>query len=100
MSTSSIQMFELPTSIIPSISASSESSSTTWSGSRTLRERCGFTGWLSFASAFPNIAPKGNLEPTSSNLPRRRKRSSVASFELPAPPAPVQTSRDRMEYFS
>ncbi|KAJ6500230.1 Arabinosidase B [Mycena vitilis] len=49
----------------------------------SLRERCGFTDFISFAPAFPNIPAKGHLGPTAGNLPRR-KRSSAASLPLPA----------------
>ncbi|KAJ7645202.1 hypothetical protein DFH06DRAFT_1333490 [Mycena polygramma] len=60
--------------------------------SRTLRERCGFTEYISFAPAFPNIPAKGHLGPTAGNLPRR-KRSSVASLDIPVPaPIPVVES--------
>ncbi|KAJ7203405.1 hypothetical protein B0H12DRAFT_1138107 [Mycena haematopus] len=79
-----------------SISASTSSLSV----HRTLRERCGFTLFISFAPAFPNIAPKGHLGPTAGNLPRR-KRSSVVSIEqlLPAP-VPVPAADRRTEYFA
>ncbi|KAJ6592479.1 hypothetical protein B0H19DRAFT_1055199 [Mycena capillaripes] len=72
------------------------SSETSVSPTRTLRERCGFTLFLFFAPAFPNIPAKGHLGPTAGNLPRR-KRSSVVSFNLPvAAPVPIP---DRKEYF-
>ncbi|KAJ7652502.1 hypothetical protein DFH06DRAFT_1134484 [Mycena polygramma] len=55
---------------------------------QSLRERCGFTEFISFAPAFPNIPAKGHLGPTAGNLPRR-KRSSAAPLALPAlAPAP------------
>ncbi|KAJ7746540.1 hypothetical protein B0H14DRAFT_3514260 [Mycena olivaceomarginata] len=57
------------------------------SARRTLRERCGFTLFISFTPAFPKMIAKGHLEPTAGNLPRR-KRSSVVSLEIPAP-API-----------
>ncbi|KAJ7463941.1 hypothetical protein FB451DRAFT_1370380 [Mycena latifolia] len=62
---------------------------------RSLRERCGFTLWLSFSSAFPNIPAKGHIGPTAGNLPRR-KRSSVVSLDLP----PADVSVARTEYFA
>ncbi|KAJ6525870.1 hypothetical protein DFH09DRAFT_1328736 [Mycena vulgaris] len=58
--------------------------------------RCRFTLWLSFAPAFPNIPAKGAIGPTAGNLPRR-KRSSVASLDLPAP---VDLRVGRSEYFA
>ncbi|KAJ7142231.1 hypothetical protein C8R44DRAFT_865594 [Mycena epipterygia] len=92
---SNIQMFDSPTSIIPSASTSSVSENTP----RTLRERCGFTLSLSFAPAFPNLPAKGHVGPTAGNLPRR-KRSSVTSIDLPAPvPAPADSNSSRAEYF-
>ncbi|KAJ7742292.1 hypothetical protein B0H16DRAFT_1464157 [Mycena metata] len=54
---------------------------------------------LSFASALPNIRAKGALEPTVGNLPRR-KRSSVASFDLPDPERVVDKNSGRVEYFA
>jgi hypothetical protein len=87
-----------------SILPSSESSTFTLSAAapRTLRERCGFTLYISFAPAFPNIPAKGELGPTAGNLPRRRKRSSVASIDIPAAfgPAFVDSNAGRMEYFA
>ncbi|KAJ7067098.1 hypothetical protein C8F01DRAFT_1247499 [Mycena amicta] len=74
--------FDLPSSITPSSSSSS-------STPLTFRERRGFTLWLSFSPAFPNIQPKGELGPTYANIPRRRKRSSVVSLDMPVVPAPV-----------
>jgi hypothetical protein len=65
---------------------------------RTLRERCGFALFISFAPAFPNIPAKGNIGPTAGNL-SRHKRSSVVSLELPAPAPPANVNADRMEYF-
>ncbi|KAJ7676841.1 hypothetical protein DFH06DRAFT_1317451 [Mycena polygramma] len=63
---------------------------------QSLRERCGFTEFISFSPAFPNIPAKGHLGPTAGNLPRR-KRSSAASLPLPAlAPAPVF---ERGEFF-
>lgn len=62
-----------------------------------LRDRCGFTLYLSFSPAFPNIPAKGELGPSAGNLPRRRKRSSVVSIDLAPAPAPVDT---RMDYFA
>ncbi|KAF7316702.1 hypothetical protein HMN09_00403300 [Mycena chlorophos] len=56
----------------------------------TLRERRGWTRWISFA-------PSG---PTMATLPRRRKRSSVASIDtsIPAPaPAPVPAPHPNSE---
>ncbi|KAJ6579963.1 hypothetical protein DFH09DRAFT_1076867 [Mycena vulgaris] len=85
-------MFESPASSVPSTSTSSISSSRRGS----LRERCGFTLWLSFAPAFPNIPAKGAIGPTAGNLPRR-KRSSVVSLDLPVP---VDLSVGRSEYFA
>jgi hypothetical protein len=66
---------------------------------RTLRERCGFTLFISFAPAFPNIPAKGHIGPIVGNLPRR-KRSSVVSLELPAPAPPADVNAGRMGYFS
>lgn len=94
LSLMSMPIFESPTSTLPS-SISTESIS----APRTLRERCGFTLYLSFAPAFPNIPAKGELGPTAGNLPRRRKRSSVASIDIPAAPAFVDANAGRMEYF-
>ncbi|KAJ7358165.1 hypothetical protein DFH08DRAFT_953353 [Mycena albidolilacea] len=87
-------------------SASLPPSSTTTSASRprsgSLRDRCGFTHYISFAPAFPNIRAKGDIGPTAGNIPRRRKRSSVASIDIPAAPAPVlaDASAEPMEYFA
>ncbi|KAJ7676876.1 hypothetical protein DFH06DRAFT_1317483 [Mycena polygramma] len=62
---------------------------------QSLRERCGFTQFISFSPAFPNIPPKGHLGPTAGNVPRR-KRSSAASLPLPAlAPAPVIGDRNK-----
>ncbi|KAJ7615665.1 hypothetical protein DFH06DRAFT_1343630 [Mycena polygramma] len=79
MLSTSVLMSPFPTcdSIPPSSSAPRERR-------QSLRERCGFAEYLSFAPAFPNIPAKGHLGPTAGNLPRR-KRSSVASIPLPAP---------------
>ncbi|KAF8206930.1 hypothetical protein K438DRAFT_1962579 [Mycena galopus ATCC 62051] len=65
----------------------------------TLRERCGFTLFISFAPAIPNIRAKGHLGPTAGNLPRR-KRSSVVSLELPAPGPVADSNTSRTEYFA
>jgi hypothetical protein len=81
---------------IPMLASASMISFPPSSAPRTLRERCGFALFISFVPAFPNIPAKGNIGPTAGNLPRR-KRSSVVSVELPAPPANVNA--DRMEYF-
>ncbi|KAJ7669141.1 hypothetical protein B0H17DRAFT_1209695 [Mycena rosella] len=83
-------MIDSSASITPSTSTSSRRRS------GTLRERCGFTLWLSFAPAFPCILAKGPIGPTAGNLPRR-KRSSVVSLDLPAP---VDLNAIRTEYFS
>ncbi|KAJ7348281.1 hypothetical protein DFH08DRAFT_959695 [Mycena albidolilacea] len=78
-------------------SATSIPSSAAMSGARrTLRERCGFTLFISFTPAFPKMIAKGHLEPTAGNLPRR-KRSSVVCLEIPAP-APIVAGR--AEYFA
>ncbi|KAJ7823458.1 hypothetical protein B0H13DRAFT_2376032 [Mycena leptocephala] len=93
MSDTQIPMF-IPASA-PSLPTSTSTSST-----RILRERCGFTLFISFGPAFPSIPAKGHIGPTAGNLPRR-KRSSVISLELPAPvpslmrmPAAWSTSRE------
>ncbi|KAK7012755.1 hypothetical protein R3P38DRAFT_3584904 [Favolaschia claudopus] len=67
--------------------------------SRTLRERCGWDLTISFA---PAVAPahmmaKGHLGPTIGNLPRR-KRSSVVSIDLPAPPSGAHSTH--REFFA
>ncbi|KAJ7150724.1 hypothetical protein C8R46DRAFT_1358228 [Mycena filopes] len=80
---------------IPSI----ESATRTSPRRGSLRERCGFTLWLSFAPALPNIRAKGHLEPTVGNLPRR-KRSSVVSLDLPDPVRVVAANNGRVEYFA
>ncbi|KAJ7634939.1 hypothetical protein FB45DRAFT_478110 [Roridomyces roridus] len=57
-----------------------------------LRERCGFTLWISFAPAFPKIQPKGEIGPSHSNIPRRKRSSVVSISDLPVPvpvPAPA-----------
>ncbi|KAJ7513152.1 hypothetical protein B0H11DRAFT_1898388 [Mycena galericulata] len=73
---------------------------------RTLRDRCNFTLWIalspSSAAANPSTASfavKGELGPSAGNLPRRRKRSSVVSLEIPAP-APVLKEKQVAEYFA
>ncbi|KAJ7272516.1 hypothetical protein C8J57DRAFT_1507358 [Mycena rebaudengoi] len=90
--------------------------------SPSLRDRRGFTLWLSFATfalgpvAVPHghpassrkgslgsldalapaaFAPKGALGPTAANLPRRRKRSSVVELDL----APLIIS-EKGEFFA
>ncbi|KAJ7609993.1 hypothetical protein DFH06DRAFT_1344074 [Mycena polygramma] len=94
MSYTQIPMFESASSIPPSDSSSSTDAP------RTLRERCGFTLYISFAPAFPNIPAKGELGPTANNIPRRRKRSSVASIDIPAAPVVGESSPGPMEYFA
>ncbi|KAJ7162905.1 hypothetical protein C8R46DRAFT_1221711 [Mycena filopes] len=86
--TLSNKMSTTTTSIVPSATTARRGS---------LRERCGFTLWLSFAPALPNIRAKGHLGPTAANLPRR-KRSSVVSLDL-EPPSPVVVDA-RAEYFA
>ncbi|KAJ7150675.1 hypothetical protein C8R46DRAFT_1358194 [Mycena filopes] len=81
--------------VVPSI----ESATNTSPRRGSLRERCGFTLWLSFAPALPNIRAKGHLEPTVGNLPRR-KRSSVVSLDLPDPVRVVDANSGRVEYFA
>ncbi|KAJ7157454.1 hypothetical protein C8R46DRAFT_1040445 [Mycena filopes] len=86
----STTMFASPTSIVPSSSSSRRGS---------LRERCGFTLYLSFAPLLPDIRTKGHLGPTAANLPRR-KRSSVVSIDLSAfAAAPIDPIVTRTEYF-
>ncbi|KAJ7021852.1 hypothetical protein C8F04DRAFT_1195080 [Mycena alexandri] len=70
-------IFDCPAIIAPTSSTSSLSSPR----STSLRDRCGFTLYLSFAPALPDIPAKGHLGPTAGNLPRRR-RSSVVSIDL------------------
>ncbi|KAJ7610030.1 hypothetical protein DFH06DRAFT_1346167 [Mycena polygramma] len=94
MSYTQIPMFESASSIPPSDSSSSTDAP------RTLRERCGFNLYISFAPAFPNIPAKGELGPTANNIPRRRKRSSVASINIPAAPIAAESDTGRMEYFA
>ncbi|KAJ6516726.1 hypothetical protein C8R47DRAFT_1205947 [Mycena vitilis] len=91
MSYTQISMFESASSI-----PQSESSSST-NAPRTLRERCGFALYISFATASPNIPAKGELGPTANNIPRRRKRSSVVSIDIPVAPTIAESS---MEYFA
>jgi hypothetical protein len=88
-------VFTTPFGACQPISTSSSTSGLSMPRLRTLRERCGFNLFISFAPAFPNLPAKGHIGPTAGNLPRR-KRSSVASLELPAP-IPVV---DRPEYFA
>ncbi|KAJ7756599.1 hypothetical protein B0H16DRAFT_1885883 [Mycena metata] len=92
-------IFASPASVAPSISTSSISSVTPPSRRGSLRERCGFTLWLSFGPALPPIRAKGALEPTVGNLPRR-KRSSVVSLDLPDPERIVAAHSQHMEYFA
>ncbi|KAJ7842173.1 hypothetical protein B0H13DRAFT_2413911 [Mycena leptocephala] len=89
MSDTQIPMF-IPASA-PSLPTSTSTSST-----RILRERCGFTLFISFGPAFPSIPAKGHIGPTAGNLPRR-KRSSVISLELPAPVPLADANAGRMD---
>ncbi|KAJ7194882.1 hypothetical protein GGX14DRAFT_576090 [Mycena pura] len=97
MSSIYLPAFELPAATV----SSSSTLSTFESPSLTFRERRGFTLSLTLAPPpFPNVAAKGELGPTISNLPRR-KRSSVASIDLrPPAPAPAPVDAGRTEYFS
>ncbi|KAJ7742287.1 hypothetical protein B0H16DRAFT_1728227 [Mycena metata] len=89
-----------PVSIVPSTSTSSASFTTSSSTLRgSLRERCGFTLWLSLTPLLPNIHAKGALEPTVGNLPRR-KRSSIVSLKLPDPSRVVVAHSRHLEYFA
>ncbi|KAJ7214946.1 hypothetical protein GGX14DRAFT_609834 [Mycena pura] len=100
MSSTFMSAFDDLSSTVPSCSISE--SSDLASAALTLRDRRGFTLSLTFAPFLPNIAPKGALGPSLSNLPRR-KRSSVVSIDLPAPlpvPAPAPVDLGRTEYFS
>ncbi|KAJ7696840.1 hypothetical protein B0H16DRAFT_1750227 [Mycena metata] len=93
-------IFTSPACIVASTSTSSVSSMSSASSRRgSLRERCGFTLWLSLAPALPNIRAKGALEPTVGNLPRR-KRSSVVSLNLPDPERVVAAHSQHLEYFA
>ncbi|KAF8177349.1 hypothetical protein K438DRAFT_1770117 [Mycena galopus ATCC 62051] len=56
---------------------------------RTLRERCGFTLSISFAPAFPNIAPKGHLGPTAGNIPAASAVASYSSSSCCPLPSPL-----------
>ncbi|KAJ7476342.1 hypothetical protein B0H11DRAFT_2235094 [Mycena galericulata] len=72
--------------------------------SRTLRDRCNFILWLALSPSAANastagFSAKGELGPSAVNLPRRRKRSSVVSLEMPAP-APVLQEKEVAEYFA
>nr|GAT48720.1 predicted protein [Mycena chlorophos] len=86
----------MSSTIVPAafdLPASSSASSVT-SSQLTFRERRGWTRWISFA---PSSGP------TIATLPRRRKRSSVASVgsAIPAPaavPAPHPNS-ERVGFF-
>ncbi|KAJ7024646.1 hypothetical protein C8F04DRAFT_1270032 [Mycena alexandri] len=94
-----LAIFTSLASVLPSTSTSSISSTASTRTRRgSLRERCGFTLWLSFAPALPNIRAKGPLEPTVGNLPRR-KRSSVVSLDLPDPERVIAADAGRVEAF-
>ncbi|KAJ7511161.1 hypothetical protein B0H11DRAFT_1899624 [Mycena galericulata] len=72
--------------------------------SRTLRDRCNFILWLALSPSAANpstagFSVKGELGPSAVNLPRRHKRSSVASLEIPAP-ALVPKEKEATEYFA
>ncbi|KAF5374653.1 hypothetical protein D9615_009007 [Tricholomella constricta] len=71
----------------------------TQSHRRTLRERRGVTFFIIITP--PNFGgpPKGHLEPTVGNLPRRRRKSAVVNTSIPYPPAILDDS-ERREFFA
>lgn len=88
MSDTQIPMFT--STSVPSLPTHTSTPST-----RTFRERCGFTLFVSFAPAFPHIPAKEHVGPTAGNLPRR-KRSSV-SLDLPDPVPAADANARRVE---
>ncbi|KAK7057924.1 hypothetical protein R3P38DRAFT_1189913 [Favolaschia claudopus] len=97
MSATPISICSTPTSPTSAVASSRKNRA------GSLRERCGFTLFISFAplhKTTPGAAaePKGELGPTMANLPRR-KRSSVSSIEVPAAPAPSRDGVGEAEAF-
>ncbi|KAG6852100.1 hypothetical protein C0991_003138, partial [Blastosporella zonata] len=78
---------------LPSSSSSLAHSSPEHEGTlirpRTLRERCGVTFFIHFEPANLGGPPKGHLQPTVGNLPRRRRVVAVPPPAACKPPVIV-----------